>query len=76
MEGVTYEQFINVLGRKIWERDTGPKIKEVWVPLPALIPRVEEQPNYLIFVLHIFPSPLLLLLPQHLVYLSCTTPHG
>lgn len=67
MEGVTYEQFINVLGRKNWERDTGPKIKEVWVPLPVLILRVEEQPNYLIFVLRIFPSPLLLLLPQHLV---------
>lgn len=76
MEGVTYEQFIDVLEGKTGN-ETGPKIKEVWVPLPVLIVHVEEQSNYLIFVLHIFPSPLLLLLlPQHLVYLSCTTAHG
>lgn len=66
MEGVTYEQFIDVLEGKTGN-ETGPKIKEVWVPLPVLIVHVEEQSNYLIFVLHIFPSPLLLLLPQHLV---------
>lgn len=78
MEGVTYEQFRNVLGKKKnWERGIDPKIKEIWVPLPVLILAVEKQPNYLISVLQISPSPLLLLLlSEHTVYFSCSTLHG